>query len=205
MKQKIFGLLVATFMFSTLMAKAPKDNIWKPYNFKGTEHFKYSAKIEEGDSTLTGTYILDLKPEGEGKIGVHIKAKLGKSSFESTVTVNKDNIFAGLAPQLMFNPAASPLFLTIFAPWWGVYFMGHSWKVGSGWSTTNEEGKTVSFKIESECEHAGVKGARGIWRENGKIKADFCIATEVPLPLALTLVEDDGKSYQLVLEEYREK
>ena len=207
MRLRRFSVLLI-FIFSiigTTLGEKSNEEMWQPYNFKGTEHFKYSVKINEGDSVVTGFYVLDLKPAGENQLSVHVKAKLGKSSFESTVTSDKDNIYAGLAPQLMFNPVAAPMFLTIFAPWWGMYFMGHSWKVGSGWSFNDEEGKKVSFKIESKCEHAGVKGKKGVWRENDKIKAEFCVATEVALPLSLILNDEDGKSYEINLEEYREK
>lgn len=202
---KLSSLIIPILMFSIASGKKTNNDVWQPYNFKGTEHFKYSVKATEGDSTEEGFYILDLKPAEKNEIKVHIKAQLGKSSFESTVNSDKDNIYSGLAPQLMFNPAVAPMFYTLFAPWWGMYFMGHNWEVGSGWSSTDEEGKKVSFKIESECEHAGLKGKKGVWRENDKIKGEFCIATDVALPLSLVINDEEGKSYKLVLEEYKEK
>lgn len=204
-KTRLVTLMLLLSLFGMTSAlKGGKEEFWQPYKFKGTEHFKYSVKITEDGEVKEGFYVLDLKKEGEDQFKVHIKAKLGKSSFESTITADKENIYGNLIPQLMFNPAAAPMMLTLFAPWWGVYFVGHDWKVGSGWSFTDEEGKSVSFKIEAECHYAGQKGKKGVWKENDKVKAEFCIATKVALPLALLFNDEEGQSYEVVLEEYEE-
>jgi len=201
---KKFIILKAIFFFIINLSFLKAQEMWTPYDFKGTEHFKFDVKITEGEEVKEGFYILDFsKAEGE-KVKMHVKAKLNGDEFESTVTGEKENIYSSMMGQMMFNPAAAPLFVTLFAPWWSIYFVGHKWEVGSGWSMTEEGGKKVSFKIESECEHAGVKGKRGVWREDEKVRAEFCISTEVALPLQVIFNEEEDMSYELTLVEYSE-
>jgi hypothetical protein len=197
-------LLILSFVVLLSGSLNGEEKTWQPYQFKGSEHFKYSIEVNESGEVKKGFYQLVLKASGEEEVTLHLKAKLGKNSFESTVTAERENLYSSLMPQMMFNPATAPLIATLFAPWWGMYFIGHSWKVGSGWSYTDEEGKTVSFKIESECKYAGKKGKRVIWREDDVVKAEICVSEDVALPLSVYLKSDEDSYYKLVLEEYKE-
>ena len=185
---------------STQEEAAPK-NLWEPYAFKGTEHFKYEITFQEGEEKTAGYYLLDLKKGKEGEITMHVKGAWEEKTFESTVTVSGDEFYGALMGQMMMNPAASPLLVTLFTPWWSMYFVGRDWKVGSGWSF-QEDDESFSFKVEEECEHAGIKGLKGVMRKNKEIIVETCVSPKVALPLAATFQGDE--SYSLVLTEYKE-
>ena len=202
--KRIFTIKVI-FSFLITVGISMSQEMWTPYEFKGTEHFKFEVKIKEGERVQEGFYILDFSKADGDKIKMHVKAKLDGNEFESTVTGEKNNVYSSIMGQMMFNPAAAPMFITLFAPWWSIYFVGHKWEVGSGWSMTEESGKKISFKIQSECEHAGVKGKTGVWRENDNVRAEFCISTGVALPLQVIYNDvEENKSYELTLVEYSE-
>ncbi|MCH7761595.1 hypothetical protein IIA15_09405 [candidate division TA06 bacterium] len=186
-----------------ISAKDPSspENLWEPYAFKGTEHFKYEITFQVDDEKKEGVYILDLKKGKGEEMTIHIKGEWEKNTFESTVTVSEDEFYGALMGQMMMNPAAAPLLVTLFTPWWSMYFVGRDWKVGSGWSFSEGE-KSISFKVEEECEHAGVKGLKGVMRQNGEIMVETCVSPQVALPLAAHFRGDEA--YSLVLTEYEE-
>lgn len=198
---KFFKMIIVFIAFLGLLNSA---ETWVPFNFKGTEHFKYEAKLMEDGKTITGFYVLDIEKLEGDKVKIHIKAKLGDNELETSFSGDKSNIYGSLMGQMMFNPALAPLLATLFAPYWGLYFMGQNWDVGSYWSFKTEEGKKITFKIESECEHAGIKGKKGVWQEEGKTRAEFCISTKVALPLRVYFKEEGGNTYEITLQEYRD-
>jgi len=178
-----------------------KENLWTPYSFKGTEHFEYAITMTKGKKKSEGIYILDLEKGKDEKITMHVKGTWEENSFESTVTVSGDDFFGILMGQMMMNPAAAPLMVTLFTPYWSTYLTGRDWKIGSGWEF-KQEGESSSFKVEKECEYAGVKGFLGVLKQNEKTLIETCVSSNVALPLAVSF---KGKeSYNLELKEYKE-
>jgi hypothetical protein len=199
MSKKI--IIIAMLFLMGLTTLSFSKDMWTPYNFKGSERFKFDVEITEAGAIQKGYYVLELS-RGEGdKIKMHVKAKLEDNEFDSSVTGTRETIYQSMMSQMMFNPAAAPMFITLFAPWWSMYFTGHDWEVGSQWNMT-QEGEKVSFKVESECSHAGKKGKKGVWKEGDKVRAEFCISTDVALPLHIRFSEEDDKHYELTLKEY---
>ena len=171
--------------------------VWGLYQFKGTEHFKYDAVVMDGGDRQQGWYTLDAKPGQGSNYQLSVAGQLGTDSFRSTTTVAP-----GQGIPLMQVAAMGPGALLLFSPVY-VMFGGQQWQVGNEWSF-NQEGESTSFKVESECSHAGVSGLRGVWRKNTVVMMDMCVSPQVALPLAVTMNDDDGKTaQQLTLVEFR--
>lgn len=170
---------------------------WGLYQFKGTEHFKYDAVMSDGDTKEQGWYTLDARPGAGGNYQLSVAGQMGDDSFRSTTTVAP-----GQGIPFMQIAAMGPGAIVLFSP---VYMMfgGQQWQVGNEWSF-NQEGESASFKVESECSHAGVSGLRGVWRQDNVVRLDMCVSPNVALPLAVTMNDDDGKaSHQMTLVEFR--
>jgi hypothetical protein len=171
--------------------------VWGLYQFKGTEHFKYDAVSVDGDERQQGWYTLDARPGTGGNYQLSVAGQMGTDSFRSTSSVSP-----GQGIPLMQVAAMGPGAIVLFSP---VYMMfgGQQWQVGNEWSF-NQEGESTSFKVESECSHAGVTGLRGVWRKNNAVMMDMCVSPNVALPLAVAMNDDDGKlAQQMTLVEFR--
>jgi hypothetical protein len=100
------------------------------------------------------------------------------------------------------SEAGAVLGATLFTQAMPMMFLGMTeLEVGSGWSRT-EEGKKISFQVESKETIAGVEGYRCVFREDDQIKILQVIAPDVALPLQTEMVDDDGKRYISKLVEY---
>jgi hypothetical protein len=176
-------------------------NPWTPYAFTGSDHFKFNISLTKGEEKSEGMYILDLKKGKEDDMTMHIKGEWDKNTFESTVTVSEDDLFSALIGHMIMNPAAAPLLVTLFTPYWSTYLAGRDWKIGSGWEVTSE-GESASFKVVEECKHAGIKGLRGVLKQNEETLIETCVSPDVALPLAINFKGDE--SYSLELIEYTE-
>ncbi|GIW52978.1 MAG: hypothetical protein KatS3mg081_2333 [Gemmatimonadales bacterium] len=179
-----------------LVGAGALGGVWGLYQFKGTEYFKYDAEVEEEGERKTGWYTLEAQPAGEGRFRLTVAGLLGEDSFRTTTTTSP-----GQGIPFMQVAAMGPGAIVLFSPMYGM-LLGHEWELGSEWSFTSE-GETVSFKVEAECSHAGVRGLRGVWRENQEVRVDMCVSPEVALPLAVLLRDEGGEVYRMTLVEYR--
>ncbi len=161
---------------------------WGMYGFKGTEHFRYNVQQRDGNENKTGSYTFDARPAGGGRFTLSVAGNLGSDSYSSTVTLGPNE-----GVPMMQLIGLGPVGLALFNPVWMILLGGHQWEIGNGWQQT-QNGKTTSFKVESQCAQAGVSGARGVWRENQTVLMDMCVSPNVGLPLAVTFNGDDGSS-----------
>jgi hypothetical protein len=175
---------------------------WEPYQFKGTEHFRFDVQVTSEGETQAGFYTLDLEKKAADKVTLKFKGSLGGNSGEFSTTAPLDQVYGQAMMQMMMSPLGAPLLATLFAPFWAIYFVGQEWEVGSGWSFA-EGDQAMSFKIEATCSHAGVSGKKVVWREGNELRAESCIAPEVALPLAVTFRSEDGEVFKLAMTEYR--
>ncbi|HWP36693.1 MAG TPA: hypothetical protein VNL18_03980 [Gemmatimonadales bacterium] len=169
--------------------------VWGMYQFKGTEHFRYTATQTDEDGKKDGWYTLDAAPAANGMFQLTVAGALGTDSFRSSSTVQP-----GQGIPMMQLAAMGPGALVLFSPMY-MFFGGQQWSVGNEWTFT-QDGETVSFKVESTCSYAGVSGLRGVWRQNNETRLDMCVSPNVALPLAVTMLDEDGESYQLTLVEF---
>jgi hypothetical protein len=170
--------------------------VWGMYQFKGTEHFRYTALESGTEGRKEGWYTLDAQPAANGMFQLTVAGQLGTDSFRSSSTAAP-----GQGIPMMQLAAMGPGALVLFSPMY-MFFGGQQWQVGSEWSFTQND-ESVSFKVESTCSHAGVSGLRGVWRSNNETRLDMCVSPNVALPLAVQMMGDDGETWQMTLVEFR--
>ncbi|MBI4419250.1 MAG: hypothetical protein HY560_00335, partial [Gemmatimonadetes bacterium] len=174
---------------------------WTPYQFKGTERFRYDVKQVEDGATKTGYYTLDIQPAAGGKYRMRVDGKLGDEAYSSTVTAPDPNA-GGMGMMGMGQwMALGPIGITLFSPVWGMMFMGRELSIGDGWSSSSG-GESSSVKIESKCQFAGVNGLMTVVRENNKVAQQSCLSPNVALPLQVVM-NDGDTSTQMTLVEFR--
>ena len=201
---KTVSAAAALILFFSLASLA-RAQAWKPYAFEGSEHFKYDIRSVEEGHEATGFFTIDIEKAGEDKFKVSYRSKLGENEAASTTTATADEIAGKLMMSLLMSgsEAGAVLGATLFTQAMPMMFLGMTdLEVGSGWSRT-EEGKKLSFKVESKETIAGVEGYRCAYRENDQIKILQVIAPDVALPLRTEIANDDGSRYTSRLVEYR--
>jgi hypothetical protein len=98
--------------------------------------------------------------------------------------------------------ALGPIGMALFSPAWSMMFMGQQLSLGDGWSSSSG-GHSMSVKVESQCQHAGVNGLMSVMRENNKQKSTTCISPNVALPLEVVMNNSDTELLQMTLVEFR--
>jgi hypothetical protein len=173
--------------------------IWAPYQFNGTEHFKYDVNQTEDGSTETGFYQLDLEPAGPGQVRMQVSGQLGDDSYSSTVTTGTgtQGMMMGY-PQFM---TMGPVGLMLFNPMSWMAIQGRQLTLGDGWSAT-QDGETMEARVESQCQAAGQSGMLLVFRENGVVRTQSCLAPNIALPITTSMHNDD-MTIELTLVEYR--
>jgi curli biogenesis system outer membrane secretion channel CsgG len=177
---------------------------WVPYQFRGTERFRYAVTRTEGRTSETGFYQLDLEPAGTGQSRMRVQSQLGSDASSSTLTVPTGQ-GAGGQPMMSMGMgqlmAMGPLGMVLFNPTGWMFLYGRQLSVGDEWSTTSD-GETVSVRVESTCSHAGVGGYKTVMRQNNQVRHESCLAQGVALPTRVLIVDDDTR-IEMTLTEYR--
>jgi hypothetical protein len=60
----------------------------------------------------------------------------------------------------------------------------------------------MEARVESQCQAGGQSGMLLVFRENGVVRTQSCLAPNVALPI-MTSMHDDDMSIELTLVEYR--
>jgi hypothetical protein len=179
---------------------------WEPYNFKGTEHFKYAINSTEEGVEKTGTFSFDTVKQGEDKYKVSYSSLFGEDEFSSTTTATKDELAGKIMMSLMMSgsEAGAILGVTIFTPALGMMMIlgGGDLEVGNG-RTWTEKGKKMSCKVEAKEKIAGLEGYKCVYREDGEIQIMQVIAPEIALPLHTILVDEEGSRFEAKLLEFK--
>ena len=178
---------------------------WAPYQFRGTEHFRYQVQQTERGQAAQGFYQLDLQPAGVGQARMTVQGQVGANSFQSSVTMPVGAV--GMSPPQMmmtFMPLAQsgPLFVALFNPTAWMLLGGRQLTVGDGWQST-EGGETRSVRVESQCAHAGWGGVLVVFRENDAVRQESCLSPSVALPLRVLMALRRGDRIEMTLTEFR--
>lgn len=186
-------------------APSVSHSTWKPYKFKGTEHFKYEVKGINESGVKTGIEVIDIQKTGS-KYRVKIRGKYGENEGEFSTTVNStDEIAGAIMAQSIFNPYLAPLAVALFSPAWTVYFaFGMNLEEGSSMKTKDENGNIVEITVSGGATYAGKKGKKLTVKENGKEIWAIVWSEEVPLPLYIKMGEKGEDVYELKLVEFKE-
>lgn len=159
---------------------------WLPYNFQGTEHFKYTVSMVENDVPQPGLYTLDASKNG-AMVNVNVVWTLGTQHGSGTIVLQPGQMMMMNPMQMMsLGPAGVLLFNPQF-----MMMGGQQWAVGSAWSYSGNDG-TVAFKVESQCSVAGVQGVRGVTRKDNTVVMDLCVAPNVAMPMSETINDEHG-------------
>lgn len=159
---------------------------WVPYNFQGTEHFKYTVSMVENNVPQPGFYTLDASKNG-GAVNVNVVWSLGTQHGSGTIVLQPGQMMMMSPMQMMsLGPAGVLLFNPQF-----MMMGGQQWVVGSAWSYSGQNG-TVAFKVESQCAVAGVQGVRGVTRKDETVVMDLCVAPNVGMPMSETINDEHG-------------
>lgn len=172
---------------------------WMPYQFRGTEHFRYDVRQGGGADMETGYYQLDLEPAGTGRVRMKVDGRIGDEAYSSTVTTGVGG--EGMQMGYMQFMTLGPIGLTLFNPMSWMMLQGHELTVGDGW-TYSSGGESIAVQVESECSHAGHGGLLVVVRENGAPRQQSCVAPDVALPLRVQL-NDEDEVIDMTLVEYR--
>ena len=172
---------------------------WAPFQFRGTEHFRYDVRQTEDGDTETGFYQIDLEPAGAGQVRMQVSGQLGEDSYSSTVTTGTgtQGMMMGY-PQFM---TMGPVGIMLFNPMSWMAIQGRQLTMGDGW-TSSQGGETMEFKVESQCRAAGQNGMLLVFRENGQVRTQSCLSPDIALPI-VTSMHDDDMGLELTLVEYR--
>lgn len=170
---------------------------WAPYQFVGTEHFRYDVRQGTEGEVETGYYQLDLQPAGEGRVRMNVDGRLGDESYSSSVTtgVGVEGMQMGYG-QFM---ALGPVGLVLLNPTSWMMLPNQALQVGDGWSY-GSGGESVSVRVERACGAGGRSGVLVVFRENEDVQLESCVAQDVPLPLTMRVGSEE---LTLTLTEYR--
>lgn len=178
---------------------------WTPYQFRGTESFRYTVtQTESGEPTKNGFYQLEFSPAGAGQVRMRVQGELGGNSSSNTVTLPVAQ--AGQGPQMSMGfgqlMAMGPIGIALFNPMSWMFMAGRQLTIGDEWSQTND-GQSMSVKVESNCEAAGQGGVLIVTKVNNRVATESCVSPTVALPLRTLIAGDDGDRIEMVLTAYR--
>lgn len=191
----VLGVMLVAFLVTAEQLWAQG---WNYMQFSGTESFSYAIRHTTPEGEQVGTYTMALQPAG-GQTMATIQASLGDASCQTTAPMATPQAF----PQMMIMQCLpmAPVIAAMFAPSW-MMFMGQVWEVGSQ-MTFGQGGNRVSFSITETCGYAGVDGVRGVFDSGDGVTMEACVANDVPLPLAVRMVnEKSGDDIEATLTRY---
>ncbi len=173
---------------------------WVPYQFRGTEHFRYDVRQTTGGDLETGYYQLDLEPAGADRVRMKVEGRIGDEEYSSTVTTGVGA--QGMQMGYMQFMTMGPIGITLFNPMSWMMLQGQELSVGDGW-TSSSGGESIAVQVESECSYSGQGGLLIVVRENDVVRQQSCVAPNVALPLRVQLNSDDEDVIDMTLVEYR--
>ena len=177
---------------------------WAPYQFRGSEHFRYEVRQTEDNETKNGFYSLDFTPAGTGNVRMAVRGQLGDDETSNTVTLpvaqpgQPVQMGMGMG-QLM---AMGPLGIMLFNPTSWIMLGGRQLTIGDEWSNRSG-GESMSVKVERGCEHAGQGGVLVVTKVNNNVASESCLSPNVALPLRILMQSEGGNRMEMMLTEYR--
>lgn len=175
---------------------------YTPYQFRGTERFRYTVSMTENNRTQTGFYVLELQPAGQGQVRMSVQGQLGGDQWSSSVTIP----VGAEGPQSMMSfgqlMTMGPIGIALFNPASWILMAGRQLNVGDGWSSSSG-GESVSVRVENQCSHAGQSGLLIVVRTNNRVSMESCVSPGVALPLRSLMADEDGERVEFVLAEFR--
>ncbi len=160
------------------------QNVWRPYEFNGTERFNYEVELTQQSVLREGHLTLEFTEEG-GRTWVSLDAAVGALSCSGRAPYSTSQSAQQAIMMQCFTMA--PIMAALYTPMWGM-FMGRNWELGSSWSMGSGD-QGMSFEVMKVCEYAGVEGLLAVVKAAGN-SIESCVATDVALPLAMSMDQE---------------
>ena len=175
----------------------PPSEVWKPYEFKKGEYYKFKFTTSDGESGYLTWKVKDVSPDGN-TVTVEYGYVMGDMRFSGTVTGPKENVYA----QTMMTPVGPIIAMTLYGPYTG-YFAGYPLAVGNEWSVTTPEG-SASIKVEGKVTYAGVEFYKVVYRVDGRIALETCVSPSLAFIGCMVGYDEKGnKELEITLVEYK--
>lgn len=170
---------------------------WEWFGFDEPATYTYDLYIEdEGEGTL----VWDVTDVSADSVTVSITYELGETSFESTMTGDRETIRS----QAMMTPAGPILMLTMFSPTFA-YYEGQELAVGNQWSYAGPDG-SLSFDVTGTDTVAGVDCYTTEMTLNGTVVHEACLSPELGAAPHAAYYEEDGTlTFELTLVDYERR
>ncbi len=160
------------------------QNTWRPYEFDGTERFNYEVEFTEKGVLREGHFTLEFTEE-DGRTWVTVDAAVGGMSCSGRSPYS--TIQSAQQAIMMQCFTMAPIMAALYTPVWGM-FMGRAWELGNRRSMGSGD-QRMSFEVTEVCEYAGVEGLLAVVKAAGN-RIESCVATDVALPLAMYMDQD---------------
>ncbi len=176
-----FPVLVLSLAVSRPIAA---QNVWRSYEFNGTERFNYEVELTEKGVLREGHLTLEFT-EKDGRTWVMVDAAVGDMSCSGRSPYStSQNAQQAIMLQCL---TMAPMMAALYTPAWKI-FMGRTWELGSRWSMGSGD-QGMSFEVTEVCEYAGVEGFLAVIKTAGN-RIESCVATDVALPLAMYMDQE---------------
>ena len=189
-------VVCSLFVLAMFAGSVVAQNTWQPYQFTGTEKFGYDISYTQGGELQEGQLTLDFAQE-DGQTWLSIDGAVGDMSCSGRSPM--DNAQAAQQALMMQCFTMAPILAAVYTPVWAM-FMGRSWELGSQWSMGSGD-QSMSFEVTETCAYAGVDGLLAVIVAQGN-RMESCVATDVALPLAMSMEQDDF-AISIQLTEFR--
>ena len=137
-----------------LAVPADAQDVWRAYQFRDNEEFRYDLKQTENGAVTTGFYLLSVQPAGAGRMQLAIQGKLADTECSGSATVAR-----GSASPYQLSTGCqmlAPVLIGAFMPM-STWFMNRPLVPGDKWDV-GHNGESVSFRVNGACKHAGQAG-----------------------------------------------
>jgi len=191
-------LVPAAFALA-LAVPADAQDVWRAYQFRDNEEFRYDLKQTENGAVTTGFYLLSVQPAGAGRMQLAIQGKLADTECSGSATVER-----GSASPYQLSTGCqmlAPVLVGAFMPM-STWFMNRPLVPGDTWDV-GHKGESVSFRVNGACTHAGQAGRRVEVRHNNEVRLKACLAPDIRLPLAVFWSEEGDDPIEIELVGYQ--
>jgi len=119
---------------------AGRQSDWRPFHFQPGQEFTYAIRYQPaGQAEQSGTFVLNVTEAGAGKVKADWQGSLGSEHFAASTIAAPDQIAPNMLTGMVRNPAAAPVYFTLFHPWmgmgiWALALGSGNLEVGSKWS-----------------------------------------------------------------------
>lgn len=181
--------------------------IWRAFDFRDGEHFKYEVVSRTPGTAVKGSVTIDVRIAGGGAELEVAGERAGEVLPAVRLAFRPGDPSSFASPEWARDPLGGLLQETLFAAGWAPLFGGRELEPGVRWAARGPN-YWIEVEVSGACRVAGLDGVQGRWVLQGPVpehpEARWCIAPTVPLVLEVETVIPEGQaSMALTLVAYR--